>query len=98
MSDDGFNKLGFYSNAAIYLALAFGSLISTYIMNKIGDIKTMGLGAVLCVPWVLNFLLPAFKAASPESENMFLSETSVYIFMIILSFGNGIGESIMWVA
>ena len=32
--DDGFGKLGFYSNAALYLGLGVGSIISTGVLNK----------------------------------------------------------------
>jgi hypothetical protein len=61
LEDDGYGKLGFLSNAVVYLALAFGSIISTGVMNKIGEKLSMAIGGLLCVPYMINFMFPAWK-------------------------------------
>lgn len=46
----------------ISLALTIGSLTATSVMIKYGERKSMGYGAMLCIPWILSFLLTAFKS------------------------------------
>lgn len=59
--EDGYGKLGYISNAIVYLGQAIGSFIAVSIMEKIGDIYTMAWGAVICLPYIVSLLLPAFK-------------------------------------
>lgn len=98
LEDDGYGKLGFYSNAAIYLGLAVGSIISTAVLNKIGDIWSMALGGFMCVPFMSSFILASIKSENPDLDNFCFKPGFVYTFMITLSFVNGLGEAIMWVA
>ena len=96
--DDGFGKLGFYSNAALYLGLGVGSILSTGVLNKIGDVRSMVFGAFLCFPWMLSFLLPALKGENPDYTSWLFNHYFVYLVIISLSFINGIGEALLWVA
>jgi len=98
LEDNGLGKLGFYSNAALYLALGLGSLISTGVLNKIGEIKTMALGGYLCVLFMANFALTSLKADYPEWDSWLFSPGLVYTTIIITSLTTGLGEAIMWVA
>ena len=98
LEDNGLGKLGFLSNAVIYLALGIGSLISTGVMNKIGEIKTMALGGYLCVIFMGSFILTSLKADNPDYQSWLFSPVLVYTALIITSFVNGLGEAIMWVA
>lgn len=99
LEDDGYGKLGFYSNASIYFGLGLGSLVSTGVMNTIGDIKTMALGAFLSVPFMASFIFPSLKDEHPELDGGFwFSEGFVYATMIFFSLVNGIGEAILFVA
>jgi hypothetical protein len=98
LEDNGYGKLGFYSNAMIYLALGIGSLISTGVMNKIGEIRTMALGGYLCVTFMGSFILTSLKADYTGWNSWLFSPVLVYTTLIITSFVNGIGEAIMWVA
>lgn len=66
LEDDGYGKLGFISNAVVYLALALGSLGSTGIINKIGERKSMAVGAMLCVPSMADFAIPAMRENAPN--------------------------------
>ena len=65
LEDNGQGKLGFYSNAALYLMLGLGSLVSTGIMNKLGEIKTMALGGFLCIFFMASFALTSMQADYP---------------------------------
>ena len=46
MSDDGFDKLGFYSMSVLYLIFAFTSFLSTAIVNKMGVKLSLFFGAL----------------------------------------------------
>jgi hypothetical protein len=54
-------KLGFYSNTAISLTLALGSLASPLLLHRIKEVKMMTIGAILTIPYLLAFLLPIIK-------------------------------------
>ena len=97
LEDDGYGKLGFYSNAALYLALGIGSIIATALMNKIGTIKTIALGSFLCVPFMMSFILSSLPYDNKNLNSFMFSPAIVYTVIIIASFVCGIGESIMWV-
>ena len=61
LEDDGYGKLGLYSNAILYLGVGLGCLFSTGVLNSIGVIKSMVVGSFLCVPFIAAFLPPALK-------------------------------------
>eukprot|EP00347_Sterkiella_histriomuscorum_P000222 403376714 len=100
LEDNGFGKLGFYSNAILYLALGIGSIISTWVMRILGDPQTMGLGMLMCVTFMMSFIFPSLKQENSEkySESFWFGEIFVYIELLFFSFVNGIGEALMWVA
>jgi MFS family permease len=58
----------------------------------------MVFGAFLCFPWMLSFLLPALKGEHPEYTSWLFNHNFVYLVIISLSFINGIGEALLWVA
>jgi hypothetical protein len=62
MENDGYGKLGFFSNASIALGVVVGSIISTIFMDKLGTIDAMGLGALACTPYCFSLILPAYKS------------------------------------
>ena len=53
MEDDGLGKLGFWSIALMYLSIAVGSVFSTVVMKRIGDIKCMAIGSLFNTPWIM---------------------------------------------
>jgi fucose permease len=72
LEDDGFGKLGLYSNAFIYLGVGIGSLISTFVIQRIGEIRGMVLGSFLCVPFMATFLLPSIKIEYYQESDIYL--------------------------
>ena len=98
LEDDGYGKLGFYSNAAAFLAIAFGSIISTGVMSKIGDVNTMILGSFLCVPQMASFILASLKSEHPELQGWLYSPAIVCTVILSASLARGFGEVIMSVA
>jgi hypothetical protein len=46
MSDEGFHKLGFFSLGIVYGFLAFGCLICTAFMNRIGVLNCLIFGSI----------------------------------------------------
>jgi MFS family permease len=55
----------------ISLFLAIGSLISTSIIDKVGERKSIVFGALACAPWIASLVFAAIKHEFPES-NAFL--------------------------
>ena len=99
LEDDGFGKLGLYSNAAIYLGIAIGSLLSTGFLNKVGDINSMIIGSFMCVPFMGSFLVPSLKIEYYQgSESYFFSEGFIFLIIIAFSFLHGLSEALLFVA
>ena len=98
LDDDGYGKLGFYSNAVVYLGLGIGSIAATAVMNKIGERLSMVIGGFLCIPFLAFFIFPALKQENPDSDSVIYSSAFVYVFNLIFSIMNGLGESTLWVA
>jgi MFS family permease len=73
LDDDGYGKLGFYSNAVSYVAQAIGSIAAMAIMEGLGDRKTMAWGSCFCIPFIVCLVSPALKYDYPDSKNFFLS-------------------------
>ena len=61
-------------------------------MEKLGNVKTVAWGSVLCIVFVASLIIPAIKSEDLESTNFFLSKSFVYPFMLITSSLTGFGE------
>jgi hypothetical protein len=60
--EDGYGKLGFVTLSCLYSSIAVTSMFSTYIMRKLGEIKSMSLGSILNTPWILTFILISYNS------------------------------------
>ena len=89
---DNYGTLGFYCHAATYFAQAVGSIFCVFLMEKLGNVKSMAIGGFLCMVFVVSLLVPAFKSEDPTNDSFFLSENFVYPFMIFTSIATGVGE------
>jgi hypothetical protein len=61
LENDGYDKLGIYSNAILYFSIAIGSVVSTDAMNKIGVRLIMAIGGLICLPYMAAFIFPPLK-------------------------------------
>jgi MFS family permease len=91
---DGYGSLGFYSNAMDYIAQGTGSVFCVFIMEKIGDIKSMAYSSCICLPFLACLIFPALKSENLNSNNFFLSKGFVFPVILITSLANGFGEGI----
>ena len=62
------------------------------IMDKIGDIKTMAWGALVCLPYIASLLFPAYKSNDMSSSAWYFSVPFVYVVIIFFSLFTGLGE------
>jgi MFS family permease len=63
-------------------------------MEKLGNVRTMAWGSVLCMTFVVSLIIPAIKSEDLANENFFLSKAFVYPLMLIASIATGVGEGI----
>lgn len=89
---DDYDTLGFYCHAVTYLAQGIGSIFCVFLMEKLGNIKSMALGAFLCMIYVVSLIVPAIKSENPTSQSFVLSDLFVYPLMIFTSIATGVGE------
>ena len=91
LEDDGLGKLGFWSIAVMYFAIAIGSLFSSVVQRKIGEIKCMAIGSVMNIPWILSLALCGLKKERPDDHSWYLDSQFISILILVLSFLNGLG-------
>ena len=92
LENDGFGKLGFWAVAILYLFIAVGSVFSTVILNKIGEVKCMAVGSFVNTPWILSFAL-----CSLDHGGILMNKQVITAVILLLSMLNGIGQAIQWV-
>lgn len=63
-------------------------------MEKLGNVRSMAVGSLLCLVFVVSLIFPAIKSENPMSESFFVQDTFVYPVMILTSIATGIGEGI----
>lgn len=62
------------------------------IMEKLGDIRTMAWGALVCLPYIATLLFPAYYSDNLGSTAWYFSSVFVYIVLLFFSLFNGLGE------
>ena len=102
LREDGFEELGFYSMAALYLVFAVSGFFSKAIVHAMSG-STLGakklpmfLGGMCYFLRILCFLLPAYYHTNP---NDFPISRAVISGLIIFSaMLNGFGAGLLWTA
>ena len=97
LRESGFGNLGFYFLALIYVLFGLSSLITPNFVRKFGPNLSMVLGSI-----TFSFLMLAFSLAtlgvSSETYKQYFSYNTVLVILIIGSFVNGFGASLLWIA
>ena len=52
----------------------------------------MAWGAVICLPYIISLLLPAFEYSDKNNNSWYFSQLFVYVIILAFSLLNGIGE------
>jgi hypothetical protein len=95
LENDGLGKLGFWSVAVMYFSIGIGSMFSTIIMKKIGDIKCMAVGSLFNTPWILSLALCGWRGDYEGDEKPFYLRSYFIVPVILfLSVLNGLGQGI----
>ena len=98
LENNGFNGLGFYTMAILYLVYSIGSFFSSYFVNKIGDKASLFLSGLCYAFWIFGFIPAAFYPDNKDSS-LFIFNRSFIIFLSLFSAAvNGLGSSVLWVA
>ena len=100
IKDFGYENLGFYSVALLYLASSISSLLAPGFVNKFGIIKSFIIGSLLYPLCILSFILPASASERPSYsyQSIFFSKYFIWTLIIITSILNGMGAGLLWVA
>jgi MFS family permease len=95
--EDGYDSLGFLSNAFAYAGQGTGSVFCVWIIMKIGAEKSMARFALLNMPFLVCLLLPAYKSIKEyrEADPFWLSDGMVYPVIILTSIINGFAMGIV---
>jgi hypothetical protein len=79
--------------------MALGSIFSTSILNKVGEVRCISVGSLFNAPWILSFALAGMKGeyAEGEPQPVYLNSGFVSFVIMSLSILNGVGQTIQWV-
>jgi hypothetical protein len=95
MESEGFDKLGYFELAILYLMLGLGSLIATPALYKVGPKICMMIGSSMNFIWILGSILPASKVINGNNEETgAYSDGLIYFISIITSALVGVGEAL----
>lgn len=92
---DGYDSLGFFSNAAAYLGQGTGSVFCVWIMMKLGAAKSMSRFALINLPFIICLLIPAYKSAHMTDPSWYLKDDFVYSMVLTTSVANGFAMGIV---
>jgi MFS family permease len=100
LKNDGFESLGFYTMATLYLVFAFCSFFSSAFVNKVGAKLSLFIGGLCYAFWILCFLPPAMypdHKADPNPSFLY-NKNFIYFLSLFSAAINGFGAGILWVA
>ena len=94
MGNDGYDQLGFFSLALLYLTLGIGCLVATAIMGKIGVKKSLMLGSFCDTMWILCSIPPALKTQYPDSDSFFFTDGFIIFVQLAAAILDGFGDAV----
>ena len=100
LKNDGFDGLGFFTMATLYLFFSFCSFFSSGIVNSLGAKWSLIVGGLCYSLWVLCFLPPAFYPLHKDDPDpSFIFNKTFITFLSLFSAAvNGFGAGVLWVA
>jgi hypothetical protein len=79
----------------MYFSIGVGSLLSTIVMKKIGDIKCMSIGSLFNIPWILSLALCGWRGDyDGDYKPFYLRSYFIAPLILVLSILNGLGQGI----
>ena len=97
LKDDGFGQLGFYILALLYLAMVFGAIVSTAVINKYGTKVCLVAGAIGTTVWIALTLFAARHQNIGRQNELQYHEMVTWI-LIISTLVNGVTIGALWTA
>jgi len=97
LKDNGFDNLGSYSLAFLYLCMTIGTILAPSIVYKLGAKLTLMIGSFQYVMWIIAISFTTISNGS-ETEAGRLNKSVVTAMVLITSALNGFGASMLWIA
>jgi hypothetical protein len=100
LKNNGFESLGFYSMATLYLFFSFCSFFSSGIVNKLGAKASLFMGGFCYSIWIICFLPPAYYPAYKDDPDppFIFNKSFIYFLSLFSAAVNGFGAGVLWVA
>jgi MFS family permease len=96
---NGFENLGFYSLATLYVFFAIASLFSSSIVYRLQPKWSLVFASLCYSFWVFTLALTTLSPAEPDSQRpAILNHKFISAIIIIASALNGMGAAVLWVA
>jgi MFS family permease len=91
LDENGYNRLGFITLAALYITFALVSPFTTPLIAKLGAKRSMWLGSFWYFWWVIAGLFPLILGHSHTSKVI------VWVIMVVAGMINGFGGAVLWI-
>ena len=89
---NGYENLGFFSNAVVYLLQGICAVYAILIMQSYGDVKNMAIGSIISIPYMLSMIAPALRYENMSDHRFYYSKPFVYSTVLLASAFNGAGQ------
>ena len=97
LRDSGFNNLGYYSLATLYLTFGLASIYTPRIVRKYHGKKSMVMASLVYSAWIISLALTTAALKSPTISS-YLSYNSIVFIVLLVAFLSGPGCSLLWIA
>jgi hypothetical protein len=91
LEDNNFGKLGFYCMGLQFFAFGWFSLISSAVVNKLGERMSLFLGSCSLLLNVLCYILPTLRSENPDNETLRDMYWFIYVLIMAANVFTGFG-------
>jgi MFS family permease len=98
LENNGFEGLGYYTMATLYLVFGFCAFTSSFIVKKLGAKASLFWGATCYSFWILCFLPPSYYPENKDSGSFLFNRTFIIVLTFFSAAVDGFGAGILWVA
>lgn len=97
LRDCGFENLGFYNLAMLYLNFGLASTWTPRVLHILNAKRTMVLASLMYAIWIVS-LAATSTALKSDTVSEYLSYNAVVVIVLTIAFICGAGCSLLWIA
>ena len=97
LKDEGFNNLGYYSLAVLYLGFAIGSMWAPRLIRYFKPRTAMAIASLTYALYIVSLALTSLLLLN-ETLRVFFGRNGIVTLVLAIAFICGPGPSLLWIA